>query len=332
MQDSCLNGHNLNWLAGLLRCTTRISLLVLFAWASATNAQTPTPAATGSTAKPQEGFTPGWGFGMKFEGSSSGDGSVYDVASGVGYNFSHHFGVDLGTAYNFVGTPTSTKQKNAQAVSGFGLGNVGADLKWNFPGKTLNYDSTIHLTAPTGDTKKGFSTGHATWNSANHLEHGWGNFTPFLDGGVGNSVPDSRYFHRPFTTFGYNAQFEAGTEVDAGPLSLAASAYDIAPWGPQTVVSKLFRCTSGTKCSAAGKTTNRKNYLNSNVSTGDASLTRDNGFNAGVEFKPERYHYLDLEIDYSHSVPLQLNSISFAVSIDVGSLLRRQAAHWAKSW
>jgi len=126
--------------------------------------------------------------------------------------------------------PSSIKQKNPSAVSGNGLGNLGADLKWNFPGKTLNYASTIHLGAPTGDIKKGLSTGHATWTWSNHFEHGWGNFTPFIDGGAGNTISDTRFFHRPFTSFGYNASFEAGTEVDAGPFSLTASAYDIAPW------------------------------------------------------------------------------------------------------
>lgn len=247
---------------------------------------------------------------------------MYDIAIGVGYNFSRHFGVDLGVPYNFAGTPTSITQKNARAVSGYGIGNVGADVKWFYPEKTLSFASTIHLAAPTGDTKKGFSTGHATWNWTNHFEHGWHKFTPFIDVGVGNTVPDTKQFHRPFTTFGHNAQFEGGTEIDAGPFSLSASLYDIAPWGNQTVVSKVFRCTSGTKCSATGTTTNRKNYLNTNVSTGDASLTRDNGFNAGIEFKPGKAKYLDLEFDYSRSVPLRVNSISFGIALDIAGMTR----------
>jgi hypothetical protein len=321
MRDAQKYGNHLNWLKRFSRFTI-FSSLMLFGWSSAVNAQTPASAATASTQKPQAGFYPGWGFGTRFEGSTSGDGTVYDLATGVGYNFSHHFGVDIGVPYNFVGTSTSIKQKNAQAVSGNGLGNVGADLKWLFPEKTLTYASTIHLAAPTGDTKRGLSTGHATWNWSNHLEHAFDYFTPFINGGVGDSVPDSRYFHRPFTTFGYNGQFEAGIELDPGPFSLTASAYDIAPWGNQTVVSKLFRCASGTKCSATGTTTNRKNYLNSSVSTGGASLTRDNGFNAGAEYKPAKYHYLDFELDYSHSVPLRLNSLSFGVAVDISGMLR----------
>lgn len=304
----------------ILRFTGPISLLLFFSYAPSAWAQTPVAAVNGPVAKPAEGFTPGWGLGARFEGSSSGDGSVFDLGVGAGYNFSRHFGVDLGVPFYFVGTPSSIKQKNPQAVSGIGIGSVGADLKWNFPGKTLNYDSTVHLTAPTGDTKKGFSTGHATWNWGNHLEHGWGNFTPYLDLGVGNTVNDTKYFHRPFITFGYNAQFEGGTEFDAGPFSLTASAYDVAPWGPQTVISRVFRCSSGAKCSANGKSTNRKGYTLASVQAGAADLVRDNGFNAGIEFKP--VSYLDFEFDFSRSVPLQLNSFSFGVSVDLSRLLR----------
>jgi hypothetical protein len=220
------------------------------------------------------------------------------------------------------GQTPSSAAASTQSNEGFYPGwGFGARLEGSTE-KTLNYASTIHLGAPTGDTKKGFSNGHATWNWSNHFEHGWGNFTPFVDGGVGNSVPDTKYFHRPLSTFGYNAQFEGGTEMDAGPFSLSASVYDIAPWGNQTVVSKVFRCTSGTKCSATGTTTNRKNYLNTNVSTGGASLTRDNGFNAGIEFKPDKAEYLDLEADYSQSVPLWLNTFSFRIAVDMAALLR----------
>jgi hypothetical protein len=54
-----------------------------------------------------------------------------------------------------------------------------------------------------------------------------------------------------------------------------------------------------------------------------ADLVRDNGFNAGVDFKP--VGYLDLEFDFSRSVPLQLNSYSFGIGVDLGWLLRPRA-------
>jgi hypothetical protein len=305
-----------------VRCVAVLSLLLL-AYGSSDYAQSPASPATGPLAKPAEGFTPGLNAGVKFEGSTSSDGSIFDLSTGVGYNFSRHFGVDFGIPYYFVGTPSSVKKNDLQAVSGDGLGSLGADLKWNFAGELVNYDPTIHLTAPTGETKKGFSTGHATWNWANHLEHAFGVFTPFVDLGVGNTVSDTKYFHRPFITFGYNVQSEAGVEVDAGPLSLTASAYDVAPWGTQTVISRVFRCSAATACSANGKSTNRKGYLDASVQTGGAALVRDNGFNFGVEMKPARY--VDLEAGFSRSVPLQLNSFSFGVSLDMRALARHRA-------
>ena len=287
-------------------------------------AQTPAAAGGGHPAQSNEGFYPGWTLGVRFEGSTNSDGNVFDLGTGAGYNFSHHFGVDLTVPYYFVGTPTSIKTKNPQAVSGDGVGDFGADLKWLYPRQILTYASTVHLGAPTGDTKKGLSTGHATWNWANHFEHGWGNFTPFIDAGVGNSIMDTRYFHRPFMSFGYNGQFEAGTEVDAGPVSLSASAYDVAPWGTQTVFSRVFRCGSATKCGAAGNSTNRKGFLQNNVTSGNASLVRDNGFNASAEFKP--IPALDLEVDFSRSVPLQLNTFSFGIGVDLAAMLRHTAS------
>jgi hypothetical protein len=304
------------------RLAAFLSLLMLCSLPSQAQSPSPGPAATGPAAQDNAGFYPGWMLGARFEGSTNSDGSVYDLGTGVGYNFSHRFGVDLGIPYFFVGTPISIKGKNPTAVSGHGLGDLGANIRFFLPGHATNYASTIHLGAPSGDKSKGFSTGHATWNWSNHLEHCWGNFTPYIDGSVGNTVPDTRHFRRPFMTFGYNAAFEAGSEMDAGPLSLSASAYDVAPWGSQTVISRVFRCGSGAKCSSSGKTTNRKNYLNSSVSTGDASLARDNGFNASVEFKPKSLKVIDLEGDYSRSVPLRLNTFSFGIALDIAGMLR----------
>jgi hypothetical protein len=283
-------------------------------------AQSPNPAASGPTGTNVEGFTPGWTLGTRFEGSYSSDGSVYDLGSALGYNFSRHFRVDAGVPLYFVSTPSAIKKNNPGAVSGIGVGSFFTDLKSNYPNQSLNYSSTIHLTAPTGDAKKGFSTGHATWNFANHFDHAFGDFSPFLDAGVGNTVMDTRFFHRPFITFGYNAQFEGGLEYDPGKFSFSASAYDVAPWGNQTVISRVFRCGSSAKCSAGGPAKSRKSFTTASVASGVADLVRDNGFNAGIDYKP--VSYLDLEFDFSRSVPLQLNSYSLGIGVDLSWLLQ----------
>jgi hypothetical protein len=282
-------------------------------------AQSPIPAATGSTSNNTGGFTLGWTLGTRFEGSYSSDGSVYDVGSALGYNFSRHFGIDAGVPLYFVSTPSTIKKNNPGAVSGIGFGTLFTDIRLNYPDKFLNYSSAIHLTAPTGDAKKGLSTGHATWNLANHIDHACGDFSPFLDAGVGNTVMDTRYFRRPFVTFGYNAQFDGGLEYDPGNFSFSASAYDVAPWGNQTVISRVFRCGASTKCNAGSPTTDRKSYTTASVSEGPADLVRDNGFNAGIDYKRG---YIDLEFDLSRSVPLHLNSYSFGIGVDLSWLMR----------
>jgi len=261
--------------------------------------------------------------GAKLEGGYSSDGAVYDLGSALGYNFSRHFGVDAGVPFYFVSTPSTIKKNNTGAVSGIGVGTLFTDFRLNYPSPSLNFSSSVHLTAPTGDTKKGLSTGHATWNVANHFDHAFGDFSPFIDLGVGNTVMDTRFFHRPFITFGYNAQFSGGVEYDPGKFSFSASAYDVAPWGNQTVISRVFRCGSASKCSSGGKTTNRKSFTTASISAGAADLVRDNGFNAGIDYKP--LGYLDLEFDFSRSVPLQLNSYSFGLGVDLSWLMRPRA-------
>jgi hypothetical protein len=282
---------------------------------------TPAPAAKGPAGSGD--FAPGWTLGTRFEGSSSSDGTVYDLGTTLGYNLSRHFAADLGVPVYFIGTPSSVKKNNPDAVSGVGIGAAFADFRANYPSDLLNYATAIHLTVPTGDTKKGLSTGHVTWNLSNHIDHAFGDFSPFLNATVGNTVLDTHYFHRPFTTFGYNAALEAGLEYDSGKFSFAASVYDVAPWGNQTVISRVFRCSANSHCSSGGPTNNRKNYLSANVSTGAAELVRDNGFNASADFKPTPY--LDLEFDYSRSVPLNLNIYSFGIGVDLGWLIHHHA-------
>jgi hypothetical protein len=300
-------------------CCLAIVLAFCVMWPSATSAQSPTPAATGPAKENPGGFSPGWTLGTRFEGSYSGDGGVYDFGSALGYNFSRHFGVDAGVPFYFVSTPTAVKNSNPGAASGVGVGSFFTDLRWNYPNKSLNYTNAVHLTAPTGDKKKGFSIGHVTWNESNHFDHAFGDFSPFLDAGVGNTVMDTKYFHRPFATYGYNAQFNGGVEYDPGNFSFSVAAYDVAPWGNQTVISRVFRCGSA-KCGSSGATKNRKSFTSSNVSTGGADLVRDNGYNAGIDYKP--VGYLDFEFDFSRSIPLQLNSYSFGIGVDLTRLIR----------
>lgn len=301
----------------------RLFWILLLALGPTALAQTPIPAATHPASKEEGGFSPGWTLGARFEGDYSSAAGVYDVGTALGYNFSRHFGVDAGVPFYFVSTPYSTKQANPSTVSGVGLGNIFLDLLLTYPNPSVDYSSAIHLTAPVGDVKKGFSTGHATWNYTNHIDRAFGDWSPFIDAGVGNTILDTKYFTRPFMSFGYNAAFTGGLEYDKGPFSLQAGAYDVAPWGNQTVVSRVFRCGSSGQCGSSGASHNRHGFSNSSVTSGGADLVRDNGYEAGFDFRP--VYYLDLEFDYSRSIPLHLNNYSFGIGVNLSSLVRPRA-------
>ncbi len=183
----------------------------------------------------------------------------------------------------------------------------------NFENPVLNYGTTLSGTAPTGSQEKGHSTGHWTWDWSNHFEHSFGRLTPFADAGLGNSVTDTHFFKRPFTTLGYQAHFEAGLGVDIwGPFSASASLYDVAPWGPQTVFSRLVRRTTG---ALGGTPRPRRQFERDSIVVGGPELVRDNGYNASLSFDPTSY--LSFEVGFSHSVPLALNTVSWGVALNI---------------
>jgi hypothetical protein len=62
---------------------------------------------------------------------------------------------------------------------------------------------------------KRLSTGRVTFDWDNHFAHGFDRLTPFLDVDVANSVPDTRFLHRPYTSLGTLAHFEGGSELGA---------------------------------------------------------------------------------------------------------------------
>src|SRR5260370_38593858 len=93
--------------------------------------------------------------------------------------------------------------------------------------------------APIGDSTKGLSTVHATYGWTNHFDRSFGHWTPFVDAGLANSVPNTVFF-KQFTSLGHLVHFEGGTTLSLiGPLSASASLYDFAPCGSPQVFGRL---------------------------------------------------------------------------------------------
>lgn len=250
-----------------------------------------------------------------FDGSVDSDTQVYDWTSSVGYIFNKHISTSVGVPFVFTRGTTAT----GTSVSSNGIGNAYAQVQLAFKNPVVNYGAALTASAPSGDSSKGRSTGRMTLDLTSQVAKEFGRFTPFLSAGVGNSLLDTRYWHRPYYTLGGVAHFEGGTSFDLGhSLTVSGSLYDVAPWGTQKVYSRIVTNGSG---GAGGTSRHGRVFQNNPLTTGGAELDRDNGFNADVDFSP--FKYVDFDLGYSHSVHFQLDTVSFSIGFNLTRLLHR---------
>jgi len=278
-----------------VHCRPLAILAASFLLTVSSPAQAVPPVAAKTTAD-EKGFT----WTETYEGSGNTDGFITDINSTVGYIFDEHFSMDFGVPYLFI-RPSSSKTGTTSVA---GMGNPYVGLRYSRKGPSLDFSTSLNGAVPAASSAKGLSTGRVTFDFDNHFGHEFGLFTPFFDVGLANSVPDTRFLHRPYISLGKLAHFEGGSELDLGDkFSVSASGYYILPWGPQQV---FVRC----KKSSPGST------------KGGASLTRDDGVNLGFDYNLSRF--VDLSAGYSHSAYSVLNTVSFGVELNVASSLRKR--------
>ena len=249
-----------------------------------------------------------------FQGTINSDSRIYKIDSNLGWDFNKHFGVFGGVPVYFANVPstttttgTTTTTNPSSTNSGIGNAYLGFTLK--APNPKLDYSSAVTASAPTGSTAKGFSTGRVGVDWTNHFEHAFDRLTPFFEGGLSNTVPDSAFFARPFTSLGAISHLEEGAEYQlAKHLYAGGSGYQIVPFGSQKVFSKL-----------SGKGKGKNPFDNSTVSTGN-DLTRENGFNTWVAIEPSSI--VRLELGYTRSMTFDLSSFAFNLRMNVGKMLR----------
>ena len=245
-----------------------------------------------------------------FEGSAGSSGQVMTLTSSATYHFGEHFSLGAGIPV-YMNRSTST----TGTTTSDGMGDIFVTLGASWKGSALNYGSSLTGSAPTGDSAKGLSTGHTTFDWNNRFGHSISILTPFVDAGVGNSISDTLFFHRPFSSFGYLAHFEGGTDVDLShSFTLTLSAYDIAPWGTQTIFSRAV----GKGAAGSGGQHGRV-FETNHQTTGGASINQDNGFTAGLSLSPKSY--LDLDVGYTRSVKFAFNTFSWGVGVNLSKLL-----------
>jgi len=254
----------------------------------------------------------------KFEGSSSpGGGTAFDMNTSLGYDFGSHLGADVGVPVYFTTPPPASKLLASQAT---GLGDAYLDLRFKIRNPLLDFTSMPSASFPTGSVSKGFSTGQINFNWDNEVEHTFGRFTPFLDGDPGNGLnnitnPHTRVIRRSFVTIGNEVQFTGGSDVDLfGPFSVDVDAYDVTPWGPQEILSRILK--KGT-VTVKGVKHNRYYAVNA-LTKGGANLVRDNGYDAALDATLKRFVLLELGYDYS--VHYASGTVFFSAAFNVSQM------------
>lgn len=248
-------------------------------------------------------------FNVGFDGSVDSSGHVMDVGTTAGYKFGRHVQVDAGMPFYFLSSPgTGTAT---------GPGNADVALRLLFGTPAVNYSSSLTTFLPTGSTDLGLSTGRATFDWSNHIDHDFGRITPELNFGFADTVVDSKHFVRPYTTLGYNAHAEGGATFDLfKDVSLETTAYALLPFGPQKMYSRQVRAGAV----GAPNPQHGRAFEGSHFTSGGADLTRDNGFSAGLDLSPAPC--MDMYGGYTHSVKFALDEISFGVGLNVGQLMQ----------
>ena len=236
----------------------------------------------------------------------------------VGYNFSSHFGVDFGVPIYFVSPSAGKAGSMLGARARNGLGNVYLDLRYTLLKPAVNFVSYVRVAAPTGDKAQGFSTGHITWDWHNHFYRTFGRVTPFANGGMANTILDSPFYLRPFSSLGLMGHFEGGATVNVWRhVSVGASFYAITPSGDQNVISKLSgRQTQNRKGSSLGQIFE----IPGQPAVGSGTLS-DRGLNLWGEANVTSF--LDVDLGYSHSTQYSLDSVFFGVGLNWKTLIRK---------
>jgi hypothetical protein len=245
---------------------------------------------------------------VEFGGTANSEGQIYEVITSVGYDFNPHFGADAGVPIYFVRPSSSTG-----ATSTNGLGDPFLDLRVRFLNPAVNFASVLSGFAPVGDSKKGLSTGRATFDWTNHFNHSFSDLKPFVNVGIANTIVNSTLFVRPYTTLGFNTHFEGGATYAVWKFfRLGAAGYDIVPSGQQTVFSQVAHGASAK---------HGRVFEDSQQTTGGADIAKDDGFSTWVDANPWRG--VDLTLGFTRSAHYDLNSVSFALGFNLMQLYGR---------
>ena len=189
----------------------------------------------------QKGFNASLGSSSQHD-SSNGWSSI--LTPNIAYRLDRYFSLDVGVPMYLyinidanVGTTAKPVYKYTTKKDAFG--DTALSLHGDATAWTVDYNGTISLGLPSGNTDYGLGAGQVTYNVNNHFEKSVGLFTPDIEFGFGDAstLVDQRIL-KSYIAVGPMAHFQAGISVDL-PLrmSFEADAYEELPLDKNLVYS-----------------------------------------------------------------------------------------------
>ncbi len=260
----------------------------------------------------------GWTFSGRFQGSSNSSGLVTKLDPSLGYSFNRHFQMSAGLPVYFVNESSTLTTSTTTTSPGFvkGMGNAYLGFQLAADNPAVNYASNLVFTAPTGDKDKGFSTGRMTVDWNNSFSHNFSSVTPFANVGVANTISDTSFFVRPFSSLGLVGHFEGGATAGSRLVRVGASAYGVQASGEQRIISKVKQRDLRVTQTASPSPSSKRVFETSSEILAPADAANDHGFSTW--FAVHHGSNVDFQVGYSRSVSYDLNTVFFGVGFRTG--------------
>jgi hypothetical protein len=157
----------------------------------------------------------------------------------------------------------------------------------------------------------------------NSFSRTFSSVTPFASAGLANTVSDTAFFIRPFSTLGMIGHFEGGATYAFTPaVSVSGSAYAVRGIGEQRIISKVIRDLPTPAATTAATAVRRLDGERNRVfetqpeTVAQAEIINDHGFSTW--FAVNANPVVDFHAGYSRSVSYAYNTLFFGVGFRIG--------------
>jgi hypothetical protein len=236
---------------------------------------------------------------------------VLKLDSSLSREINKHFSASVGLPLYFARGASTTD--NAAVPTSTGMGNAYLGFGFSHPGGAVNYSSSLMISVPTGDRGKGLSTGRVTVDWSNDFDRSFSTVTPFASIGIANTVSDTSFFIRPFSSNGLVGHAEGGASIEVAPkLTLEGSVYVVRASGDQRIVSRIVK---GGPAAPSPPGKGKGAFKTGGNAIVDASDADDRGFSASLAVQANSA--LDLLAGYSRSSAYEINSLFFGIHYSI---------------